>query len=297
MADHYVEKAKVLHYEAESKLEKLEKSRFKILNRSQSDKYEALADRFTKAAKSFQLGKLYTNAGNAFIQAAKCYAKSALGSYNAANSYISAAHCFQKEDLTAAAAIMLKGIEILTEDGKFSAAAKCEKEIAEMFEQLSDFDNAIKHYELAFDFYESEGSIQTGCASLLKVAHLAADKGDYHKAIEIFEKVSDLGSTGLTRHIVKEYFLKAGILYLCLGDVVAAGRAAERWAEKVPEFCGTREHNFLLQLIAAVKDVDVEGFKAATGEWDQISPLDKWKQNLLLKIMDSIKEENEEDLT
>jgi len=288
-------KAQLLHTEAEKKLSKLEKGRvFKIGNKS--SKYEDIAELFSKAAKLYQLAKSYRNAGDTFSQAAVCYNAGQYGKYNAAMSYVHSSQCYVKEDVTAAIMTLLKGIAILTEEGKFTIAAKYESDIGDMFAQISDIDNAIKHYELAYDFYESEGSIQTGCSCFVKAAYLAADKGDYRKAIEIFETVSDATCTGVTKHLVKEHYLKAGILYLREGDVVAAQRAVERWVGKVPEFCGTREHKFLVQLVDAVKELDLEGFKTAVAEWDEISTLDSWKRGLLVKIMETL-EENGEDLT
>jgi len=292
MAEVNTAKAKQLYDEAQKKVDKIERAFIQF--GSKSDKYDDAGELYTKAAKLYQLAKNWECAGNSFLEAATCYLRSTYGKYNASTSYVHAANCFAKDNkLTNAIPVMLKGIEILAEDGKFGQAAKYEKEIAEMFEQLVDIDNAMKHYELAADYYENEGSTVTGSTCLLKVAHLAADKKDYHKAIDLFEKAAN-ACTGLARHSVKEYYLKSGILYLCLGDVVAATNAVDKWTNKVPEFSGTREHKFLVRLIEAVSNVDVDEFKAAVGEWDSISKLDGWKQGLLMKVMESI---DEEDLT
>jgi alpha-soluble NSF attachment protein len=49
----------------------------------------------------------------------------------------------------------------------------------------------------------------------LKVADLAAIKGDYYKAIENFERVAKSSiNNHLMKWSVKEYFLKAGICHL-----------------------------------------------------------------------------------
>jgi len=288
-------KAQVLFDEAKKKVDKIRNATFSF--GSKSSKYEDAAEQFTRAAKAFQLAKAHESAGNAFMEAASCYVLSKFGKYNASISYVNAGHSYSKDKkLTNAIPVMLKGIEILTEEGKFGTAAKYAKEVAEMFEQMSDIDNAMKHYQLAADFYETDNSIVTSSTCLLKVAHLAAEKGDYHKSIELFEKAAD-ASTGLARYSIKEYYFKAGLLYLCLGDVVAATKEVEKWAMTKENFNGTREHKFLEQLISAVREVDIEAFKAAVGEWDQITKLDAWKTALLTKIMESIDGENSEDLT
>jgi len=294
MSDVHLSKAQVLYNEAKKKLQKVQNST--VVFGSKSSKYEEIAEIFTKAGKTFQLAKAHESAGNAFMEAASCYSLVKYGKYNTSTSYVSAAHCFVKDNkLTNAIPVMLKAIEIFAEEGKFGMAAKYEKETAEMFEQMSDTDNAMKHYELAADFYENDNASVTSANCTLKVAHLAADTGDYHKSIELFEKAAN-ASTGLAEYSIKEYYLKAGLVYLCLGDIVAATKAVERWSNK-EKFGGTREHKFLERLISAVREVDIEEFKSAVGEWDQVTKLDGWKQGLLTKIMESIEEENSEDLT
>jgi tetratricopeptide (TPR) repeat protein len=59
---------------------------------------------------------------------------------------------------TDAAALLQKAINIYTEDGRFSTAAKYEKDLGEMYETEGDLENAIKHYQKAADYYEGEGS-------------------------------------------------------------------------------------------------------------------------------------------
>jgi len=290
----HLSNAQILFNEAKKKLQKVQNTTISFGGKS--SKYEDIAEIFTKAAKSFQLARAHELAGNAFMEAASCYAQSKYGKYNSSTSYVNAAHSYAKDKkITNAIPVMLKATEIFTEEGKFGMAAKYEKEIAEMFEQMVDTDNAMKHYQLASDYYELDNSPVTGANCTLKVAHLAADAGDYHKSIEHFEKAAD-ASKGMSEYSKPEYYLKAGLVYLCLGDIVAATKAVDKWANN-GKFGGSREHKFLEKLISAVREVDIEGFKAAVGEWDQVTRLDGWKQGLLTKIMESIEGENSEDLT
>ena len=49
----------------------------------------------------------------------------------------------------------------------------------------------------------------------LKVADLSALEGDYHKAIDLFERVARSSiNNRLMRYSVNEYFLKAGICHM-----------------------------------------------------------------------------------
>jgi alpha-soluble NSF attachment protein len=176
---------------------------------------------------------------------------------------------------------MLKGINLMAEDGKFSQAAKYEKEIAEMFETIGDIDNAVKHFEIAAEYFEMEGSKATAAGCLASVVPLAAAKGDYHKAIELLEKMCDAYAATLARHSIKDHIIKAGILYLCMPDYVAASIGLERWIQKYSDFKGTREYNFLAQLVSAAMNRDGDEFSKAIAEWETVSPLDTFKENFL----------------
>jgi alpha-soluble NSF attachment protein len=56
-------------------------------------------------------------------------------------------------------------------------------------------------------------------------------------------------------------------------------------------FASTREAKFFNFLADSIENGDVEGFTGAVVEYDQISKLDNWKTNILLKIKRTIQEE------
>ena len=54
-----------------------------------------------------------------------------------------------------AVACLLKAIEIYTDMGRFSIAAKHHQTIAEIYEsELADLDRAVQHYEQAADYFK-----------------------------------------------------------------------------------------------------------------------------------------------
>lgn len=55
-------------------------------------------------------------------------------------------------------------------------------------------------------------------------------------------------------------------------------------------FSSTRECKFVNILIDAVEAGDQEAYTAAVYEFDQVTKLDNWKTNILLKIKKSIAE-------
>eukprot|EP00026_Physarum_polycephalum_P022113 Phypoly_transcript_25905.p2 GENE.Phypoly_transcript_25905~~Phypoly_transcript_25905.p2 ORF type:complete len:113 (+),score=31.20 Phypoly_transcript_25905:44-340(+) len=92
--------------------------------------------------------------------------------------------------------------------------------------------------------------------------------------------------------VVKDYFLRAGLCHLAKGDLVAAERAVEKYMDMDATFSSQRECKFLQEIINACKNYDVEAFTNAVSDYDSISPLDPWKTTILLKIKNSIKDED-----
>lgn len=74
---------------------------------------------------------------------------------------------------------------------------------------------------------------------------------------------------------------------------MSAERALERYKDMDASFCSQRECKFLQELVDACKNYDVEAFTNGVVEYDSISKLDSWKTSILLKIKNSIKEEDQ----
>jgi alpha-soluble NSF attachment protein len=127
------------------------------------------------------------------------------------------------------------------------------------------------------------------------VADLAAIESDYYKAIEHYEKVSVSSvSNNLMKYSVKDYFLKAGLCHLAVGDMVATNRAFEKYRDIDPTFPSTREHQLLVDLAEAVEAGDQEVFSEKLFLFDQMSKLDKWKTTICLRIKNAIEEKGED---
>ncbi|CAP68292.1 uncharacterized protein PODANS_7_3940 [Podospora anserina S mat+] len=91
-----------------------------------------------------------------------------------------------------------------------------------------------------------------------------------------------------------EYFFKAGICILATKDLDSACRKIERYREKDPSFGGQREFQLLSDLIEAVEAGNQEVFTDKLYAYDQMSRLDKWKTELLVKIKNQIEEADNE---
>ncbi|KAI8904391.1 soluble NSF attachment protein [Gorgonomyces haynaldii] len=164
-----------------------------------------------------------------------------------------------RDEAAKAIASLKLAVTILTEKGRFSAAAQNMKQIAE---------------------------IQAN-AMYLKVAQFAATLEQYDRAITLFESVGEksLGNN-LTKWSVRDYLLKAGICILCTGDHVRAETSFERYKSLDPSF----------NLLEAINDQDVDRFTSVLSEFDRMTKLDDWKTTLLLRVKKSLEKAAEGDV-
>lgn len=110
-----------------------------------------------------------------------------------------------------------------------------------------------------------------------------------------FEKVAASSlDNQLMKYSVKEYFMKAGICSLANKDMVSARRNLERYKEMDPSFAGQRECQLLADLIEAIEAGNQEQFTDKLYAYDQISRLDKWKTEILVRIKNQIEEADNE---
>jgi len=260
---------------------------------SGGSKFEDAAELYTKAANVYKMSKQWDDAGMAFKKSSEFYLKSQ-SKHEAATAYCNAANCYKKSNITEAINCMHKAVEFYTDDGRFSIAAKYQKEIAELWESESNLERAIEAYQTAADYYEGESSSSSANQCLLRVAEFSAQLENYDKAIEIYEQVASnsLGNN-LLKWSVKEYLLRAAICHLCSEDVVAAKRSLQRYQDMDVTFATQRECKFLQQIMDAYEAGEVEDFTNAVVDFDSISKLDPWKTTMLLRIKNHINKEEE----
>lgn len=253
------------------------------------NKLDEAYDLYQQAANSFKLAKCWKEAGEAFESAAKVALK--LNEQNdAATQFVNAAKAFKKDYPMEAINCLKLAVDILTQRGRFHSAATHQKEIAQLYEvDLANISEAMSAYELAADWYGSEDSKAIANSCSLKVAEFAAQLEQYEKAISIFEQVaSDSLANQLAKWSVKDYFFKAGLCHLCVGDPVSAARALDKYDSMDSSFSQTRESKLLRALHESINQEDIEAFTDLVYEFDQLTKLDNWKTSLLLRVKKSI---------
>ncbi|XP_060769108.1 N-ethylmaleimide-sensitive factor attachment protein, alpha a [Neoarius graeffei] len=260
-----------------------------------SSKAEEACDMYARAANMFKMAKNWRAAGDAFYQAAKVHLKTK-NKHNAAVSFIDAGNAYKKVDPEEAIKCLTRAIDIYTDMGRFTIAAKHHITVAEVYESdLLDIDKAVAHYEQAGDYYKGEESKSSANKCLLKVATYAAQFEQYQKAIQIFEEIGTYSMDNtLLKYGAKDHFFKAALCHFCV-DMLNAKLAVQRYEEMFPAFSDSRECKLLKKLLQAHEEQDVDAYANAVKEFDSITRLDQWYTTMLLRIKKTV-QEDESDL-
>lgn len=254
---------------------------------------EDAVDLYNRAACMLKMDKEWTEAGKIFSKAGDLCLD--LGNkHDAASKYTDASHCYKKVNTQEAINCLVKAINIYTDMGRFSVAAKHHLMAAEIYEsEGGDIPKAIEHYSKAADYYQCEESTATASRCLLNVARYAAQLEQYQRAIEIYENI---GQSSLDNHVLKyaakEHFLRAGLCHLCV-DSLNAQIAIKKYEELCPSFAESREGKFLKELSNRIEAKDIDGYSEVVQDYDSISRLDSWYTTLLLRIKNTIAPEDD----
>ncbi|CAH2054906.1 unnamed protein product, partial [Iphiclides podalirius] len=253
-----------------------------------SSKVEEAVDCYLRAANLFKMGKKWSQAGQAFCNAAQLHLKAGVR-HDAATNFVDASNCYKKCDPNEAVSCLLKAIEIYTDMGRFTVAAKQHQNIAELYEtECVDLARAMQHYEQAADYFRGEESTSSANKCMLKLAQYAAQLEHYDKAIQIYEQIAKSSlDNSLLKYSAKEYMFRAALCHLCV-DLLNAQHALDKYCALYPAFGDTRECKLVKELIEHLEDQNVEAFTEAVKTYDSISRLDQWYTSMLVRIKKQI---------
>eukprot|EP00795_Rhopilema_esculentum_P002694 gene2694-904_t len=228
-------------------------------------KLEDACDLYIRAGNAFKMAKKWSAAGGAFCEAAQIKLNDLQNKHEAGTQFVEAANCYRKSDFEEAINCLQRAIEIFTDMGRFTMAAKHHTTMAEIYEtNIMDLEKAsaskgagalnylslvsseaIHHYETAADFYKGEGSSSSGNKCLLKVALYSAQLENFAKAISIYEEVAATSlESSLLKYSVREYFFRAALCNMCI-DMEKAQNAVTKYQEMLPAFEDSREYNLI----------------------------------------------------
>jgi len=206
-----------------------------------SSKQDEAVEMLGRAANLYKMAKKWNEAGKTFCRIATHHISEG-NKHDAATNFVDAANCYKKNDPKEAAACLQKAIDIYTDMGRFTIAAKHHQTIAELFEsQTADLDKAMQHYEQAADYFRGEESNSSANKCMLKVAEYAATLENYDKSIKIYEQVAAASlENNLLKYAAKEHFFRASLCHLCV-DALNAQHAIQKYEEQYPAFGDSRE--------------------------------------------------------
>ncbi|XP_048831473.1 N-ethylmaleimide-sensitive factor attachment protein, beta a isoform X1 [Brienomyrus brachyistius] len=256
-----------------------------------SHKVEEACEMYARAANMFKMAKNWSAAGNAFRQVAKIHMQ-LQNKHDSATSFIDAGTAYKKVDPQEAINCLSAAIDIYTDMGRFTIAARHHVSIAEIYEsEMVDVEKAIIHYEQAADYYKGEDSKSSANKCLVKVGFYSAQLEQYQKAIEIYEQVgTNCMDDPLMKHNAKEHFFKAALCHFIV-DELNAKLALEKYEGMFPAFSDSRECKLLKKLLEAHEEQNSEAFTEAVKEFDSISRIDQWLTTMLLRVKKTIQED------
>jgi len=253
-------------------------------------KFDEASDLYQQAANQYKLAKDWQEAANCFVQCAYCAKQS--GSQNdEANYYQEAGSVLKKISSLQAAEQYEKAITILSAGGRFQQAGKLLMQVAELYEserldhkEVKDF---YKRASEMFELVDHGKSDFTKCN--LKVAEYSAKDGELKEAIQIFEAEGEKAlQSSLLQYGAKDHFLRAGLLHLVVGDSVTVNIAVEKYGSLDPRFASSREGELLAGLAEAFGASDSDMFVEKLHDYDQVTPLDAWKTEFLVKVKEAM---------
>lgn len=252
------------------------------------NKYVESNSNFIKAAHLYKLEKNWSQAALSYQQSAECQIK-LKNDYEASVSYINSAHCYR--NIPNSHNMIIYNIEcavrLLEQQKKFCICAKYCIEIANIYEFIFNYENAIDYLQRAIHFYNSEGI--TNNLSKQKIAELYSHLGNYNKAITIFEELArDSLNSNVKRFMIKEYFMRALLILVCVDEKFEAMCALEKYKSMDVTFAESKECVFMTKLIDAYAHGNLIEFTKIVYEYDSISNLDDWIVTILLKIKSAI---------
>lgn len=281
------ERAQQLISEAEKKL--CPKGFLQSFFGSYKNRTEDAIDLYEKGGNLYKLAKNWQQASLAFKTAGELHLEQKNFS-EAANDYFLAGKCLEKSDTNGAIKCLLTSIQIYTDMGRFMMAARLHNNIAEIYEQNLELEEAIEHYEHAADFYKVEDNCISAKKCLMKVAeYSSAEFQDYKKAINIFEEVAfyDL-KTPILQYSVTDTLFKAVLCHVCV-DILNAKLALDSYVKKHPDFQNSSQIQFLQNIIECLEESDEDEYTKICVEYNKLHRFDIWHTKILLKIRKQIK--------
>ncbi|TYZ60433.1 hypothetical protein PybrP1_009383 [[Pythium] brassicae (nom. inval.)] len=279
--------AKAAEYMAQGN-KALKKTSFFSFGGGGTQKYEDASDLFERAGNQYKISKRWQEAADAYVKCADCQMRLKESS-RAAQFYQQAAEALAKVNPTDAVEHFRTAISMLCDAGRFSNAAKLQKQIAEIYESQDNKEEALENFRQAADYFDGENQASSANNMRLKVAQFSAQLERYDAALAIYESIARASmESNLLKFNAKNHLLNAGICALATKDLVLVQMKMSEFQEIDYTFGDSREGKFLHEMVQSFENFSADGFADAVYQFDTISKIEPWKISILLKVKESI---------
>jgi alpha-soluble NSF attachment protein len=222
-----------LMHEAEAGLKKFS---FGALFGGGQEKYEEASEKFKRAANTYKASKCWSGAAKAFTRAAECY-KQLKDEMEITSCYTEAAKMMVKAGNAAEASALIEAEALprMIDAGRLAQAAKLHEEVAKIFEDEHEYQQAIDNYTKAADLFSAENSAATASKAKQNAARLYAmlEPADYQKCCELYAECgAEAMASQLLKFGAKECFTRAVFCCLALNDAVTAKQNFDKFKEQ-----------------------------------------------------------------
>lgn len=254
-----------------------------IMNVFTGSQLEEAAEMFIRSGNLYKAELQVENAMKSYNKAVECYIK-LQNNNDAASTKALAANVIAKTQTELAAEYFCEASKFIIDDGKLSIAARYLQQAAELYDKDGNNEMALQCYKKMIDYCDVENTaVQKKC--VIRFAEILAEVEKYDDAINVYERLIQEGMENhLLRFSVHEYCYMALLCIACKNDMVGAEKKLDEYCKINVAFGNDYRYRFIIELLVAWNNNDVDEFTQATIEFDKLHKLDRICVVLLLRI-------------
>lgn len=256
---------------------------------------------FYRASVAFRACSRFRDAGECLTKCAHTFLT--LKSFvEAAVLYTEAAELFVKVDKSEAANCLDKAVSIYCDSGRFDTSGRLERQIAMIYFDLQDWEEAVIHFRKAADFFEGEQIIEPCVSCLEKAAICYIEMTEFETAAELYEKLAVSSYRSNLRIFNCRNLLLHSLLCLMAGIVHADDpfgkkkydKVRQKWKDYLEDFtvwlC-SKEALFIDNILKNRLTYNRTDFIDHVYYWDAVHPWTKHDIILLKVVLQEIETE------
>jgi len=252
------------------------------------------ADLFKRAANQYKIVKNWNDAAKQFHRAAELNASPELENKSeAASTFLEAANCYKKVSPNDAVGELSRAVSIYVDMGRFRPAASTQQKIAEIYEDIVDYEKAMDAFRTAADWFQGEDDTVNTNKCKTKVATFESQMENYKDAADIFEGIAVYMANERNLHwSAKDYFFKAGVCTMLMDPVLAENKIQD-YVRAQAAFENTAQYKFF---VAAIKLLLDEGNEDELADLittlSRSVRLDDWSVTMLFRVKKSLADDD-----